>query len=111
MLKKYCLDIMSGQGEFWPDKWAKWPEIGQWPATNFQLWDTKPDHPCSCMHVRGTDGVYIGEVFQGITISDSSFGCHKHLRSNHIWSLAAGGYASNRAKSANSMWTSYNHSC
>ena len=33
MLKKYCLD-MSGQGEFWPDKW---PEIGQWPATNFQL--------------------------------------------------------------------------
>ena len=34
MLKKYCLDIMSGQGEFWPDKWAKWPEIGQWPASD-----------------------------------------------------------------------------
>ena len=31
--KKYCLDIMSGQSEFWPDKWGK---IGQWPAGNFQ---------------------------------------------------------------------------
>ena len=28
----YCLDIMSGQSEFWPDKCGKWPEIGQWPA-------------------------------------------------------------------------------
>ena len=28
----YCLDIMSGQSEFWLDKCGKWPEIGQWPA-------------------------------------------------------------------------------
>ena len=28
----YCLDIMSAQSEFWPDKCGKWPEIGQWPA-------------------------------------------------------------------------------
>ena len=28
----YCLDTMSGQSEFWPDKCGKWPEIGQWPA-------------------------------------------------------------------------------
>ena len=28
--KSIAWNIMSGQSEFWPDKWAKWPEIGQW---------------------------------------------------------------------------------